>query len=62
MLKVICMVHKLEKLVSNYKPKTYLLSCTGDIHECLHMIFPWEFHQCQQIVGGDEQTLGLIQM
>ena len=62
MLKVICMLHKLEKLVGNYKPKTYLLSCIEDIHECLQVTFPWEFHQCQQIIGRGEQTLDLIQM
>ena len=57
-VQVICMVHKLEKLVGNYKPKTYPLSCSGEIY--LQVTIPWRFHPCQWIVGSIEQTLGLI--
>ena len=46
------MVRKLEKLVDNYKPKTYPLSYIGDI--CLQVTIPWGFHQCQQTVERGE--------
>ena len=46
------MVHKLEKLVGDYKPKTYPLSCMGDRKSKRYVQVIYMVHKLKTLVGN----------